>query len=428
MLRVADHYSASDTGRQRRHNEDSLFARAPLFVVADGMGGAQAGEVASRTAVEVFHQGLRDADGSPGERLVARVREANSHIHELSQRNADQAGMGTTITAVWVDAEEVVIAHVGDSRAYCLRDGQLMRLTDDHSLVDELLRQGKLTPEEAEGHPQRSIITRALGPEPDVEVDVRVHRARAGDSYLLCSDGLTTMVHESRLLEIMSSQPRLRDAGEALLAAANQAGGRDNITVVLFRLEDVDGAAAPVEQATMVGAISTAELHERLAEPRDGGLATDPRADPQAPAGTDPHTSSAMRPGRGDVTASETKRRQPRVVAPAPRARRRRPRPRAGPVVGLCVLLGVLLAAYIASQSVYFVGTNSRGFVTMFRGVPYVLPGDVPLYTADFVSGVGASTVASDRRRTLLDHSLRSHDDATSLMRSLELGRLRSAP
>lgn len=423
MLRVADHYSASDTGRQRRHNEDSLFARAPLFVVADGMGGARAGEVASRTAVEAFAHGLRDGAGSPGERLAERVREANARIHELSQRNADQAGMGTTITAAWVDADEVVIAHVGDSRAYCLRDGELMRLTDDHSLVDELLRQGKLTPQEAEDHPQRSIITRALGPEPEVEVDVRVHRARAGDSYLLCSDGLTTMVAESRLLEILSSQPALRDAGESLLAAANQAGGRDNITVVLLRLEDVDDDAPPVEQPTMVGAFSGAELRERLAEPHDPGPGPDARSTQTSADASPPGARTVT----GDLTTSH---RRPRV-APAPaRAARRRRRllPRAGPVLGLCVLLGVLFAGYIASQSVYFVGTNGRGFVTMFRGVPYVLPGNVPLYTADFVSGVSASTVAANRRHTLLDHSLRSHDDATSLMRSLELGRLSSAP
>ncbi len=425
MLRVADHYSASDTGRQRRHNEDSLFARAPLFVVADGMGGAQAGEVASRTAVEAFHAGLGDGSGSPGERLADVVRVANARIHALSQRNADQAGMGTTITAVWVDADEVVIAHVGDSRAYCLRDGELIRLTDDHSLVDELLRQGKLTPQEAEDHPQRSIITRALGPEPEVEVDVRVHRARAGDSYLLCSDGLTTMVAESRLLEILSSQPRLRDAGESLLAAANQAGGRDNITVVLLRLEDVDGDAGPVEQPTMVGAISSAEVRERLAE-SDAGT-SDPDGS-RAPTAASP-TGRGVRTGPGDLTTSHPMPRRPRAgPARTPAPRRRRPRPRAGPVVGLCVLLGVLFAAYIASQSVYFVGTNGRGFVTMFRGVPYVLPGNVPLYTADFVSGVSASTVATNRRRTLLDHSLRSHDDATSLMRSLELGRLSGGP
>jgi serine/threonine protein phosphatase PrpC len=222
MLRVIEQYSATDTGRQRRANEDSLLARTPLFVVADGMGGAQAGEVASRTAVEVFRGGLgEDASSDPEGSLVARALEANTRIHELSQANAEQAGMGTTLTAAYVGAEEVSVAHVGDSRAYCLRDGELLRLTDDHSLVDELLRQGKLTPEEAEDHPQRSIITRALGPEPEVEVDTRTHRARAGDVYLLCSDGLTTMIAEAEVGAILRSASRLRDAGEALLAAAN---------------------------------------------------------------------------------------------------------------------------------------------------------------------------------------------------------------
>ncbi len=149
--------------------------------------------------------------------------------------------MGTTLTAVYVGEEEVAIAHVGDSRAYCLRDGQLLRLTDDHSLVDELIRQGRLTPEEAIEHPQRSVITRALGPEGVVEVDTRSFRARSGDVYLLCSDGLTTMVDEEQIATVAArSHPLLRDAGEALIAAANEAGGRDNITVVLIRLEEVD--------------------------------------------------------------------------------------------------------------------------------------------------------------------------------------------
>jgi serine/threonine protein phosphatase PrpC len=195
VLRVADHYAGTDTGRQRRANEDSLLARAPLFVVADGMGGAQAGEVASRIAVESFRGGLQDAS-RPEAELAGLAQEANSRIHELSHSNAEQAGMGTTLTAVYVGEEEVAIAHVGDSRAYCLRDGELLRLTDDHSLVDELLRQGRLTPEEAIEHPQRSVITRALGPEGTVEVDTRSFRARAADVYLLCSDGLTTMLPE----------------------------------------------------------------------------------------------------------------------------------------------------------------------------------------------------------------------------------------
>src|SRR5271169_6158158 len=130
MLRVADSFSVSDTGRQRRHNEDSMLARVPLFVVADGMGGAQAGEVASHIAVETFAEGLGEDGAPPEERLAERVRAANAQIYE-------QAGMGSTLTAVYVGPEEIAIAHVGDSRAYLWRDGELMRLTDDHSLVDE---------------------------------------------------------------------------------------------------------------------------------------------------------------------------------------------------------------------------------------------------------------------------------------------------
>ena len=250
MLRVAEQYATTDTGRQRRANEDSLLARSPLFVVADGMGGAQAGEVASKIAVEVFEPGLGDSV-EPEADLATRALAANARIHELSHSSAEHAGMGTTLTAVYVAPAEVAIAHVGDSRAYRLREGELSRLTDDHSLVDELLRQGKITPEEAVDHPQRSVITRALGPEPAVEIDTRSYAARAGDVYLLCSDGLTTMLPERRLSEILRANPRLRDAGEALVAAANEAGGRDNITVVLFRLRDTDalGDSAPAPAA-----------------------------------------------------------------------------------------------------------------------------------------------------------------------------------
>src|ERR1700679_842906 len=155
MLPVSEQYAGTDTGRQRRANEDSLLARAPLFVVADGMGGAQAGEVASQIAVEVFEPGLPET-AHPELELAELARAANARIHELSHANAEQAGMGTTLTAVYVGEREVAIAHVGDSRAYCLRDEQLLRLTDDHSLGDELMRQGRLTHVEAGEHAQRS--------------------------------------------------------------------------------------------------------------------------------------------------------------------------------------------------------------------------------------------------------------------------------
>jgi protein phosphatase len=391
MLRVADQYAGTDTGRQRRANEDSLLARSPLFVVADGMGGAQAGEVASRMAVDSFRHGLDDAS-TPEAGLATLALAANSRIHELSHSNAEHAGMGTTLTAVYVGEREIAIAHVGDSRAYVLRDGELLRLTDDHSLVDELMRQGRLTPEEAVEHPQRSVITRALGPEGTVDVDTRSFRARAGDVYLLCSDGLTTMLSEEEIADVLRGHDRLRDAGEALIAAANEAGGRDNITVVLLRLEDVQAHAPrapdggePDEHATMLG----------------------------VPAVTPP--VSPRRPRHPDADSRRNGAR------PGGRRRMRR----AGAALVVLVVLGLIASgAYLALQSVYFIGTNQRGLVTLYQGVPFQLPGNLSLYSSRYVSGVSASTLTPQRRQTLLDHSLRSESNAASLIRSLELGQL----
>ena len=402
MLRVAEQYSGTDTGRQRRANEDALLARAPLFVVADGMGGAQAGEVASQLAVESFRAGLPNGGGDPEHALSALIQEANARIYELSRSNAEQAGMGTTLTAIYVGEDDVALAHVGDSRAYCLRDGQLVRLTDDHSLVDELIRQGRLTPAEAQDHPQRSVITRALGPEPTVEVDTLTHRARAGDVYLICSDGLTTMVPEQEVSEILAGHQVLREAGEALLHAANEAGGRDNITVVLFRLEEVKaGTGMAVEGGGAVGAGAAPETTTIMPPPAHSG----------AGAGTEVHAVTPLRPRRPGE-------------APAPRRRRF---PWRGVTVSLVILavLGVIAAGgYLASQSVYFIGTNSRGLVTVFSGLPYELPAGIKLYSQYYVSGVPAATLPTERRHALLDNSWRSEKSASELVRSLELGQL----
>jgi protein phosphatase len=427
---VAEQYAVSDTGRQRRANEDSLLARAPLFVVADGMGGAQAGEVASKIAVDHFDPGVGETS-RPELALAGLARAANARIHELSHATPEQAGMGTTLTAIYVGEQDVAIAHVGDSRAYCLRDGELVRLTDDHSLVDELMRQGRLTPEEAVEHPQRSVITRALGPEDTVEVDTRSFRARGGDVYLLCSDGLTTMLAEQEISELVRSEPTLRDAGEALVAAANAAGGRDNITVILLRLEEVSaraGAPAAPEPLTselpLPGPLPPADTAAAAPAAAAQAVADQPAHAPLAE--EEPAPAAPAAPGPIEDTAPVTPRR-PRMGPPppaaAPPARRRGRR-----ALALLVLAGViaLIAAggYLALQSVYFIGTNNRGLVTLYQGVPYELPGNIRLYSSSYVSGVSAGTLPPARRRTLLDHSLRSEADAAGLIRSLELGQL----
>ncbi len=442
MLRVAEQYAATDTGRQRRANEDSLLARAPLFVVADGMGGAQAGEVASRIAVESFQQGL--ADGSEPElELATLAQAANARIHELSHSNLEQAGMGTTLTAVYIGEREVAIAHVGDSRAYCMREGELLRLTDDHSLVDELMRQGRLTPEEAVEHPQRSVITRALGPEHAVEVDTRSFRARADDVYLLCSDGLTTMVAEEQIARALREHARLRDAGEALIAAANDAGGRDNITVVLIRLEEVglapsapgaqgaQDATAPHEAAGAAAReLEQTVLGAPAASVPQGARATSARATRAREQGAQAHASRSSHPQAASASRGAVelpgRRRLPRA-APAPDAparERRRIRHAGALLFTLAVLAMIAAGAYLAEQSVYFIGTNSRGLVTMYEGLPYTLPGNLHLYSSRYVSGVSASTLTTAQRRRLLDNSLRSEGKAASLIRSMELEQL----
>jgi protein phosphatase len=403
VLRVADKYADSDRGQQRRGNEDAYFVRPPLFVVADGMGGAQAGEVASGIAVDVFSKGLPDGGDGAEYRLAELVHAANRQIHERSRSAAEQAGMGTTLTAAYVDVDGVAIAHVGDSRAYRWRDGRLERLTDDHSLVEELIRQGKLSAEEAEEHPQRSIITRALGPEPDVLVDTRTAPARDGDLFLLCSDGLTGMIGEAGVERVLARGGSLREMVRGLIAAANEAGGRDNITVVLFRVEEVDGPdAAPS---------ATTEQHTTVSQ--------------DAPSGEEV---------RAAVADAEASRVEPRVARPRaerqPQKRRKRAnwgkRMTVGLVVG-AIVAAIVIGVFAGINSVYFVGTDGEGRVALFRGVPYELPFGINLYSVQYRSGIPAESISPGRRQTLLDHKLRSHADAVDLVRQLELGQLQGS-
>jgi protein phosphatase len=402
MIRATEVTLKTDTGRQRRENEDSAYARAPLFVVADGMGGAQAGEVASHIAVEVFERGLPDA-GDPEERLAQRVREANSKIHERSLAEHGREGMGTTITAVWLEDSQASIAHVGDSRAYLFRDGELRRLTQDHTLVDELVRRGKLTEEQAAEHPQRSIITRALGPEPDVDIDTLTYAVRAGDVLLLCSDGLTAMIPEERIAEILGSSGSLDEAGNRLIDDANAAGGRDNITVVACRLEEVDTEPRP-EEATIIAppAIKTTAASAERAS--DGAAPRVPVAVATPPPRTHPLPGGA---------------------APERRARRRLRTKPVAIVLSVVIVIGLIVGGgYLASRQIYFIGSNSQGIVTIYRGFPYDLPLGIRLYESVYVSGVPASLVPHDRRKSFFDHHLRSQTDAMNLVRALELGKV----
>ncbi len=236
-MRVGRATVVSHTGRKRRHNEDAYVCEPPLFAIADGMGGARAGEVASSLAAAAVQAGEANGDGK--DRVAALIQAANRSVYERSSQDAEVAGMGTTMTVALVEDAGVTFGHVGDSRAYVLRDGSLEQLTDDHSLVAELVRGGKLSAEEAEHHPQRSVITRALGTDPDVDVDTFTVDPREGDVFVLCSDGLTDMVGDDEIGEVLSAQrERLDEAAEELVRRANKAGGQDNITVIAFEMTD----------------------------------------------------------------------------------------------------------------------------------------------------------------------------------------------
>jgi PPM family protein phosphatase len=388
MLTVAEEAHKTDTGRQRHANEDSYFARAPLFAVADGMGGAQAGEVASRIAAGAFERRGRVSAEEPAEGTLEQIAQsANREIHQLAQEDSSRAGMGTTLTSALVRGEEVALGHVGDSRAYVLRDGQLKRLTKDHSLVEELRRQGRLTEEQAEEHPQRSIITRALGPEPSVNVDTMTFPARDGDVFLLCSDGLTTMVSDDEIRQILVEARSLRNAVKELVDAANRGGGRDNITAVAFRVADAE-AKEGEESATLIS--RTAEQAGLTAE--QAGL-----------------TGERMR-AAGD-------RLRGRGPMPAPPRRRRF----LGWAVAILAAIVILGGGFLAARSVYFLGTDSQGNVAVYRGLPYTLPLGISLYSKQYSIPVQVGTLSEDRQRAVTGHTLRGKGDATDLADDIKL-------
>jgi protein phosphatase len=366
----------TDAGRRRRHNEDAFVCEPPLFAIADGMGGAQAGELASRLAAASV--GRADAGALTGrDRVVALVDEANRSVYERATADESVSGMGTTMTVALVEDDLVWIGHVGDSRAYLVRDGRLEQVTEDHSLVAELVRSGRLTEEEAESHPHRSVITRALGTEPEVEIDAIAVDARDGDIFLLCSDGLTTMVDDASILALIDgNREQLEVAARALVSAANDAGGEDNITVVLFALDAEGAESASVEPST--------DEDERDAE--EDTLHGDeiPVAQAAAP---DERTSWPL----GIVAAA------------------------AAIAVLAFGALGVL-----GFSRAHFVGAEPDGHVAIYQGVPWDIGFGVRLYRKVYDSPLLAGNLSEIERRRLFDHDLESRADALSAIRAYE--------
>jgi protein phosphatase len=335
------------------------------------MGGAQAGEVASRLAAESLRE-REHGDLSAREQTVELIREANRRVYAYSSENASARGMGTTMTVALVDGDRVTIGHVGDSRAYLLRDERLTQLTQDHSLVAELVRSGRLTPEEAESHPRRSVITRALGTDSEVEVDVFSLQAQSGDLYLLCSDGLTSMVADAEIERILAStRADLDDAATKLIEAANHAGGEDNITVVLFELEG--GELEPVEESE-----SAKTLTESDAVPV---LKLEPERDSRK------HRS-----------------RRAMLLAPA-----------------LAFLLALVALGVFTVSTAHFIGVEPDGHVAVYQGLPYDLPGGIHLYRPVRVSAhLYAAQLTTGERRRFFNHDLHSYGDTTRRLSELE--------
>ncbi|HEY7755817.1 MAG TPA: Stp1/IreP family PP2C-type Ser/Thr phosphatase, partial [Actinomycetota bacterium] len=233
--------ASSDIGQVREGNEDAYLILDPLFAVADGMGGHRGGEVASNLALEIVRSRFEGREGS----LTEQVEAANREVFERSQADREVSGMGTTLTAALVEGEQVRLAHVGDSRAYLFRDGELHLLTEDHTLVHRMVQEGEITAEEAETHPHRSILTRALGVDEAVQVDEALVRIRPRDRLLLCTDGLTGMIGDEAIRAVLAETADPQQAVERLVRSANRSGGVDNITAVILDVRDDDHADGP---------------------------------------------------------------------------------------------------------------------------------------------------------------------------------------
>ena len=386
----------TDTGRRRRNNEDVYVCKPPLFAIADGMGGAQAGEVASGLTAEVLKE-YDSRAGAPEEQVQALIQEANRRVYARATEDAELSGMGTTLTLALVTQNGVVFGHVGDSRAYLLRDGNLQQVTDDHSLVAELTRAGKLSEEEAESHPQRSVITRALGTDPDVDGDVFIVETKGGDVFLLCSDGLSDMVDDQTIEKTLREHRNDLDRGATeLVRSANRSGGEDNITMLIFEITEI--------------AEKTRESVLPFQEPED-------EADEDTLSEVDA-VPIVVAPPRERTDDWDVDGDAPRRPAPA-RARRRRGRRRLYGLIAAVLLLVIAGLGLFALSESHFVGAEGDGHVAVYQGVPYDVVG-IHLYRSVYISRVVAAQLTQPERQRLFDHDLQSYDSARAAVRHYE--------
>jgi serine/threonine protein phosphatase PrpC len=333
----------SDIGRARRRNEDAYLVSDPLFAVADGMGGHRGGNVASSLALEILQAAEATAGGGATAQLTETIMEANQRVLERAESDRELRGMGTTLTALVTEDARAHLAHVGDSRAYLLRQGSLQQLTEDHTLVQRMVREGRITTEEAGTHPQRSILTRALGVEEDLSVDELTLDLHPGDRLLLCTDGLSSMVDRSRIQEILEREKDPQTACDRLIDAANRAGGDDNITVIVLEFPEDRGAKE--EKGTTVAPAP----REQAPAPR-----------PEAP------------------------------EAPTPRRRMRWRRVALWAGVAIAVLAAAVVGTRVYADRQWYVG-DANGRVAIYNGIPTEILGfglshveqTTELFTAD---------------------------------------------
>ena len=340
----------SDVGSVREHNEDSYLVKTPLFVVADGMGGHEAGEVASNIAVTTM-EAHAPKSTSP-EALAAAVIKANEAVLRGAQDGTGKPGMGTTLTAAFVFEDEATIAQVGDSRAYLLHDGQLQRITRDHSLVADLIEQGRLTEAEARFHPQRSVITRALGSDPHMQPDLYTLHIEEGDRLLLCSDGLCSMISDEDIEEILLDNPAPAHACDALVEEAIIAGGLDNVTVIV-----IDPLGDPPSEKD----------EEDIVEERVVGLPEDARADEEEPAAPAAPVEAAP------TQAAHASKSKPKKNGKGGKHHKPKHRGRMAPFIWALAFILILAAAgfgfYAFAQNSYFI-IAENGVVNVYRGLP----------------------------------------------------------